>query len=112
MSMASFNALMNHTVILTKVTRNGYGDFSDISSTTIKGHVQYGETFVTNKKGEKLLAKAIVFLKDDCGIDISHPYWKINQTAPQIRNDMEVINIDPIDDPRNGLTHHFELAVR
>jgi hypothetical protein len=36
----------------------------------------------------------------------------IDQVSPYIREDMEVIRIDPIDDPRTGKTHHYELAVR
>ncbi len=112
MSMVSFINLCKHTITLIKRDRNVSGDFSNVSSTSMKGHVQYGNHLITTEKGETVLATAIVFLKDDCGIDINWPYWFVNQTAPYTRLNMEVLKIDPIDDPRTGKTHHFELAVR
>lgn len=114
MSIAAFNKMMNHSITLKKMQRNAAGDFSIISSdNTLKGFVQYGNNLIINEKGEKILSTAIVFLKDDCGIDINYPYWKIDQTSPQTRTNMEVLKIDPIDHPlQAGKTHHFEVMVR
>lgn len=111
MSMIQFTNLMTHTITLKKRKRNVYGDFSVDSSNSIKGFIEYGKHLIENDKGEKMLANAIVFLKDDCGIDVSHQYWQIDQTSPYSRLNMEVIKIDPIDDPRTGNTHHYELYV-
>ena len=113
MSLASFNKMMNHSITLKKMQRNAAGDFSIISSDTLKGFVQYGNNLIINEKGEKILSTAIVFLKDDCGIDINYSYWQIDQTFPQVRSNMEVLKIDPIDHPlQAGKTHHFEIMVR
>jgi hypothetical protein len=111
MSMIEFNKLMTHSLSLRKRQRDGNGDFSDISSSNVKGFVQFGNKIVIKKDNETFEANTIIFLKDDCGIDISHPYWMIDQTAPQSRLNMEVLKIDPVDDPRTGLTHHFECIV-
>ena len=113
MSMIEYKKLMTHKITLKKRKRDGYGDFSVLSSVSdLPGFVQYGNKLVTTKDGEEVTATAIVFLQDDCGIDINWPYWAIDQTAPYSRANMEVLNIDPIDNPENGLTHHFELACR
>lgn len=112
MSLASFKKLMTHTLTLRKRQRNSSGDFSDISSVVVKGFVEYGNKLITTAKGEEVKATAIVYLKDDCGIDISWEYWMIDQSSPYIRNNMEVLTIDPVDDPRTGNTHHYECGVR
>lgn len=108
MSMQQYNKLMTHLVKVRKRQRNRSGDFSDISSNTMKGFVQYGNHYYTSKNDEKKLATAIVFLKDNCGIDINYDYWMIDQLAPYNRPNLEVMKIDPIDDPRTGTIHHFE----
>jgi len=112
MSMIEFEKLMTHTLTLRKRKRNESGDFSDISNSTLKGFVQFGNNLIEKSKDEKILSTAIIFLKNDCGIDISHEYWMVDQTAPYVRPNMEVLKIDPIDNPETGLTHHFELMVR
>lgn len=112
MSLIEFKKLMTHTVTLRKRQRNVSGDFSDISSTSLSGFVEYGNKLITTEKGEQLNSTAIVYLLDDCGIDINWPYWMIDQTNPYSRPNMEVLLIQPIDDPRNGKTHHFECIVR
>ncbi len=113
MSLAVFNSLMTHTLVLIKRKRNNSGDF--VNETTYpqeNGFCEYGNKLVTLKTGEKVTSTAIIFLKNDSNIDINHEYWMINQLLPQIRNDMEVLQIDPIDNPIDGLTHHYELIVR
>lgn len=113
MSLVEFNSLMTHTITLTKRKRNSNGDMQIVDTTPdLKGFVQYGNHLKVEKDGESFLSTAIVFLKDDCGIDPNYPYYLISQTAPYIRNDMEVLKIDSIDDPRTGITHHFEIIVR
>lgn len=112
MSDMEYNKLMTHTLTLRKRQRDSAGDFSDINSDVIKGFVQYGTSLKITKNDEEINATAIVFLKDDCGIDINYPYWMIDQASPYTRENLEVLKIDPIDDPRTGNTHHYELAVR
>lgn len=116
MSLPEFNQLAVQEFTLIKRDRNVSGDFSILSSTTgLKGWIDFGNHFITTPEGEKKEATAIVFLKDDCGILIDWDYWMINQTIPNIRNDLEVIKIDPIDNPLNPYTgniHHFEIHVR
>jgi hypothetical protein len=113
MSLIEFKSMMTHTVTLIKRKRNTSGDFSNILSIPdLKGFVQYGNFLITTNKGEEVKATAIIFLQDDCGIDVNHPYWLINQISPQVRGNMEVVNIDPISNPLTGKTHHFECAVR
>jgi len=109
----AFAKLMTHTLTIRKRGRNFTGDFSDITTYAgEKGFIQYGKKLVTNRKGEEVLASAIVFLRDDSPIDPEYEYWMIDQTSPYIREDMEVIRVDPIDDPRTGKTDHYEVAVR
>lgn len=113
MSLASFEKLMTHTLTLIKRARNSAGDFYNVSSETgVKGFVEYGNHLITTDKDEEKKATAIVYFMDDLNIDIEHDYWMIDQTAPQNRPNMEVLKIDPIDDPQTGETHHYEIYVR
>jgi hypothetical protein len=105
--------LMTHDLRIRKRARDWEGTFSDSEvHEDVRGFVQYGTKLVTDTKGEQVAASAIVFLPDTAPIDPSHEHWMIDQVSPYIREDMEVIRIDPIDDPRTGKTHHYELAVR
>ena len=109
----AYTRLMTHTLIIRKRGRNFTGDFADITTyTEEKGFIQYGKKLVTNRKGEEVLASAIVFLRNDSPIDPEYEYWMIDQTSPYTRENLEVIRVDPIDDPRIGETHHYEVAVR
>lgn len=108
-----YNKLMTHKVNLKKLKRNSYGDFTVLSTTTsLKGFVQYGEKLITTEDKEVVTCTAVVFLKANCGIDINWEYWQIDQTYPYVRSGLMVQNIDPIDDPRSGKTHHFEILVK
>ena len=108
-----FVRLMSHALTIRKRDRDWQGNFSDVKTYTgEKGFVQYGKRLVTNLKGEEVIASAIVFLKNNAPIDPEHEHWMIDQTEPYVRENMEVIRIDPIDDPRTGKTHHYEVAVR
>lgn len=112
--MIEFNKLMTHSITLKKMDRDYKGKLSMSSSQSLKGFVQFGNHLVRKDKDdpdELVTAKAIVFLKNDAIIDITHENWEIDQTSPQTRLGMEVISIDPIDDPRSGNTHHYEIAV-
>ena len=111
-SLSIYNSLMKHTVTLRKKDRNVSGDYSTLSETSLKGFVQFDTNFKIEKDGEMLEAKAIVFLKNDCGIDEKWPYYEIDQTAPRTFQGMTVFDIARVDDPIKNITHHFELAVR
>lgn len=107
-----YNSLMKHDIILRKKYRDVSGNLSTLSETQLKGFVQFGTDFKINLNSEILEAKAIVFLKSDCGIDENHEYYEIDQTTPNTVNKMTVFNIDRIDNPLNNKTNHYELAVR
>lgn len=111
--MPGFIKLMTHTLTIRKRERDWQGQFSDIETHEgIKGFVEYGKKLVTNREGEEVVASAMVFLRNDAPINPEHPHWMITQTAPYSRENLEVIEIDPIDDPRTGKTHHYEVPVR
>ena len=115
MSMIEFNKLMTHDVNLKKIELDYKNAKTVLSSQSLKGFVQYGNKMIRaergDRAGEDVVSTAIVFLKDDAVIDIEWENWEVDQTAPQTRSSLEVVKIDPIDDPRTGLTHHWELAV-
>ena len=107
-----FQKLMTHALTIRRRERDWQGNFKDVASYVGKGFVQYGKKLVTDLKGEEVLASAIVFLPSTSHINPEHEHWMIDQKNPLIREDMEVIRVDPIDDPRTGRTHHYEVAVR
>ena len=107
-----FRRLLPHSVTLRKMERNWEGTLEETASYNEMGFVQYGKRLVTDTKGEEVLASAIVFLADASAINPEHPFWMIDQKTPRVRENMEVIRIDPIEDPRTGRTHHYEVAVR
>jgi len=108
-----YNRLMTHTLTIRKRGRDWQGDFVDIETTEdVKGFIQYGKKLVTDRKGEEVIASAIVFLKKDAPIDPEYEYWMVDHVAPYTRENLESIIIDSIDDPRTGKTHHYEMAVR
>jgi len=109
MSMIEFDNLLTHTVTLRKRLRNTQGDFSDDSSESIPGFVEWDKKLSVNKLGEDVVIKGIIYLKDNCGIDETHEYWMVDQTLPYSRPNLDVVNIISIDDPRTGKTHHYEL---
>lgn len=112
MSMPEFEKPMTHSIQLVKRIKNESGDFSNFSTATYKAFVQYGNHLIEKENGEVFKAIATIYLNDSVTIDVAHPYWLINQILPYSRENMEVLKIDPIDDPRNGKTHHYELYVR
>lgn len=110
---SEFVRLLSHTLTIRKRERDWQGNFSDVKTYTgQKGFVQYGKKLVTDKKGQEVLASAIIFLKNTAPIDPEYEHWMIDQTSPYARSNMEVLRIDPVDDPRTGKTHHYEVAVR
>ncbi len=105
MSVVVFNSLMKHDLILRKMKRNVSGDFSIISTDDLKGHVEFNNKIITKKNDEEVKATSLVFLKNDCGIDVDYPYWNIN-----FRKEMEVLEINEVCDPNNGgSVHHYEI---
>ena len=120
-SKKRFNKLMTHTITLTKKVLNVNGDLAvDTTYLEQKGFVQYGRKQMTTglasgmAQGETITSTALVFLQSDSPItiDLKTDKWFIAQTAPYVRSDMQVIDVQPIDDPRHGETHHFEVLVR
>ena len=120
-SKKRFNKLMTHTITLTKKVLNVNGDLSiDTTYLAQKGFVQYGRKQMTTglasgmSQGETIISTALVFLKSDSPItiDLKADKWFLTQTAPYARPEMQVLDVQPIDDPRHGETHHFEVLVR
>ena len=114
MSLPAFKAMMTHTINLRKLQRNAAGDFSTISAINgLKGFVQHDSTLTVREKNDTFLhASAIVFLQDNCGIDINHPHWMVDEISPHTKLNLEVLKVNRIDDQRTGKTHHFELICR
>lgn len=104
MTITAFNKLMTHDITMCKKIRDGYGNLSITNTSSIKGFVEKRSDFKIQKDNEIVIAGAIVYLKSNCGIDTSHEYWTLN--------DLEVLKIDTIDDPRTGNTHHYEIYCR
>ena len=120
-SKNKFNKLMTHTITLTKKVLNINGDLAiDTTYLAQKGFVQYGRKQMTTglasgmTSGETIMSNALVFLKSDSPItiDLKTDKWFLTQTAPYARPEMQVLDVQPIDDPRHGETHHFEVLVR
>jgi hypothetical protein len=108
---SQFIGLMTHTFTIRKRSRDWQGNFVDIQTINdVKGFAQYGKQLVTDRNGEEVTAAAVIFLRSNTLVDSE--YWMIDQTSPYTRENMEVIRIDPIDDPRTGKTHHYEVVVR
>jgi len=108
-----FAKLMTHTITIMKIDKNFTGDLSVTEThTDIQAFVEYGKRQYVDKTGATVMAKAIVYLRDDAPVNPEHPTWKIAQTAPYVRPEMTVMDIFPIDDPRDGLTHHYECYVQ
>ena len=111
--MPSFKKLMTHILTIRKRERDWQGSFSNVAVYPgVRGFVEYGKRIVTNLQGEEVISSATIFLPNHAPINIPHENWMIDQTAPYPRKNMEVIRIDPIDDPRTGKTHHYEVTVR
>ncbi|MFA5485346.1 MAG: hypothetical protein WC260_03825 [Candidatus Pacearchaeota archaeon] len=110
--MPSFGRLMTHKLKVRKRARDWQGSFSDVTHFRTNGFVEYGKRIVAGLQGEDVTASATVFLPSNVQIDVAHEHWLIDQTAPYQRKGMEVIRIDPIDDPRTGKTHHYEISVK
>lgn len=109
-----YRRLMTHKVTIVKLDRDYTGKLAPIETTeNVPAFVEYRSKIVTNRQGEEVVAGATVFLLDDAPIDdVMHEHWQITQTSPYSRGTMTVIIIDPIDDPRTGKTHHFEVSTK
>jgi hypothetical protein len=107
-----FDKLMTHSLIIHKQEKDWQGAFKDVAAYSTKGFVQYGKSLTTDQKGEEVVAGAVVFLPKDAPINSEHEHWLIDQTLPYSRKGMRVIAVNPIDDPRTGRTHHYEVAVK
>lgn len=111
--MTQFQRLMTHKVTLEKLVRSYTGDWE-----TVKTHedvpcfVEYGKRRTVNDEGEEITVDAVVFLMPDGPFEPEHEHWTITQTHPYKRSPMQVVNILPIDDPRTGETHHYEIESR
>lgn len=110
--MSSFRRLMTHSLKIHKQERDWEGNLQDIATYRCNGFVQYGKEIVTDQKGEEVAAGALVFLPSNAPIHPEHEHWLIDQVSPYARKGMKVISINPIDDPRTGRTHHYEVSVR
>jgi hypothetical protein len=104
---AVYNSLMTQDILLIKRERDYTGSLTDAVFTNIKGFVQYGRRRTVNRRGEEILATAIVFLKNDAPIEIEHEWYGIFHKG----RTMDVETIDKIVDPRTNFLNHYELAV-
>lgn len=108
MSLATFQNLMTHTVDLKKMQRDYTGSLTvDTTYNDETCFVEYGRKRIVNDQGEEVLATAIIYFPDDGNFDPTYSLWTITHNS----RDMQVQSIDSIDDPRTGLTHHYEIGV-
>jgi len=108
MSLTTFENLMTHQVDLKKMIRDYTGSLTvDTTYSDERGFVEYGRKRILNDEGEEVLAKAMVYFPSDSNFDESHDLWEIDHNSQTLK----VASIDTIDDPRTGITHHYELGV-
>jgi len=109
-----YKKLMTHRATIRQLGRNVEGDWITVAThMNIPCLFQWGTKIVRNNKGEEVTVSAIVFMYPDAPVDDSGDdvYWEIEQTHPYSRAEANVIRVDPIDDPRIGITHHKEVAI-
>ncbi|GAK03120.1 hypothetical protein JCM19037_1413 [Geomicrobium sp. JCM 19037] len=112
-SKQQIKSLMSHRVTIDKRDRSYNGDWETVESYSDQpAFVEYGKRRSVNQQGVEVMVNALIFLPDDAPIDVQHESWRITQTHPYQRSPMEAINIAPIDDPRTGETHHYEIETR
>lgn len=112
-STGAFKRLMTHRITLTRRQRDGSGNFSVVSThESVPAFVEWGRRLAVDRHGEEFSASAIVYLQSDAPVDPEHEHWQVTQTSPYTRGPVDVGAISPIDDPRTGRTHHYELALR
>ncbi len=109
-----YRRLMTHKVTIVKLKHDYTGKLAPVmTAEDVPAFVEYRSKIVTDRQGEEVAAGATVFLLDDAPIDNPlHEHWQITQTFPYSRGTMTAIIIDPIDDPRTGKTHHFEVSTK
>jgi len=113
MTSQKFKRLMTHKVSIIKRERTLTGDFENTTiACLVPAFVEYGVELKTYKDKEEVTANTIIYLTPTAPISSEHPYWLISQTHPYGRQVMEVLQILPIDDPRTGKTHHYEVLAR
>lgn len=113
MTNPKFKQLMTHKATIKEMGKNIEGDWTTVATyTNVSCFFEWGKKVVINRQGEEVTAAAIVFLMSDAPInDDDKNQWKLQQTAPYTRDEVTLIRVDPIDDPRTGKTHHLEVTV-
>lgn len=113
MSGRDFKHLLTHRAIVRKLSRDYAGNEAVLSTdTSVPCFCEYGKEKVLSAEGVEVVTKACIFFANDAPIDPEHGHYEVEQTFPYSREGMKVEKVDPIDDPRTGLTHHFEVWVR
>lgn len=101
---------MTHDVTPIKIIRSASGDESGTPLATEKGFFNYGEKRSFDREGEQVVGTALLFLKDDSNFD---PTLDIEWKFKDVKND-ETLRLGAwhvIDDPRTGVTHHYEIEL-
>lgn len=112
MTNPKFKQLMTHKTTIKQMRRNTEGDWVIVEThTNIPCFFEWGKKVVADRNGEEVTAAAIVYLMPSAPIVESSDQWKLEQTAPYSRQEVVMIKVDPVDDPRTGKTHHLEVAV-
>ena len=111
-ALKEYNAIMTHGIILRKKIRNVSGDYITDSEVLLHGFIQFDTDFKFDKNSEMFGARAIVFLRNDCGIDENYKYYEIDQTTPNVVTKLVVLSIERIDFVKVNKTHHYELIVK
>ena len=105
-----FNSLMTQTVGLGKIALDQYGQETVTQSFSESGFIEYKRERGIDAQGEEIEYNAKCFLKSDSNIDASHDRWQV--TDQHTGRAMEVVDIQPMRDPRDDTLHHYELKTR
>lgn len=105
--------LMTHRCALTRLAREYDGRLRDtITYGNVPCFFEFNQRKIVTREGEEVIAAGILYMMADAQIDPNHPHWKVEMTSPYQRKEMQVLRIDPIDDPRTGKTHHYEVSFK
>ena len=96
------------TVHLTKVAPGGTGDLSvSETHTAVPAHVDFRAVTRRTGKSRDVVAKAVVYLRDDCPADLEGAGWRV-ETGGTI---YQVLDVWWVKDPRTGVLHHLEVSI-
>ena len=107
---ATFKRLMTHRATLVKRAMGASGSETDtVSVAGVACFFEYNRRRTISRQGEEVLTNAVLFMPADvAGYDPSHDLWEFTDSRDPLRR-LRQVNLKRIDDPRTGVTHHYEI---